>query len=391
MSTILERAMAMNDEIVANRRTIHQNPEVGHNLPNTVKLVKEKLTAMGYEPKDVCEGGVSVTVGGKRGGKTILLRADMDALPMEETSGLPFCSTNGYGHTCGHDMHAAMLLGAAKLLKEDEDELEGTVKLMFQPAEEMLSGANAMIQGGILENPKVDAAMALHVFPGDLHPGVLATNVGPIAASADMIIIKIKGHGGHGSEPEKAIDPINVGVHIHLAMQELIAREVGAQETVVLTFGAFNAGNASNIIPETAEMQGTLRAFNNELREHLKKRIVEVATGVANTFRATAEVEYRVGTPANINDAEMTKEVSGYVTEAGMKVVEAPRMMGSEDFAYVSSQIPSVFFSLGAGGDDECYHRGNNHSPLVVFNEDCLHYGVATLVTGAENWLKNHK
>ena len=221
----LERAKAILPEMTANRRFLHQNPELGMNLKVTTEFVMEKLREMGIEPK-LCGGcGVTALIGKKEDGPVFLLRADMDALPMKEESGLPFAAKGDTAHCCGHDMHTAMLLGAAKILKEQEEELPGRVKLMFQPGEETLEGAKAMIADGILENPHVDAAMGVHMAP--LAPaGFVGYNAGVVCNSSDLLEISIEGKGGHGASPHHSVDPINVGLHIHLALQELIAREV---------------------------------------------------------------------------------------------------------------------------------------------------------------------
>ena len=222
----LKRAMEIQAEVVANRRYLHQHPELGHNLDNTVRFVKEKLTEMGYAPADCGDHGIVALAGGKKPGKCILIRADMDALPMKEESGLEFSSlTDSAAHTCGHDTHTAMLLGAAKLLKEMEDEIPGTVKLMFQPAEEMCTGADSMLKAGVLENPHVDAAFGIHIFAA-VPSGVLVYGPGPMLSSADIFEITVKGKGGHGSMPNDTVDPIMVGAHILTALESINSREI---------------------------------------------------------------------------------------------------------------------------------------------------------------------
>jgi len=305
----LQRSKEMETELIQNRRHLHANPEVGLELPETVAFVMGQLKAMGYEPKEL-GGGVTCTVG--KSGKTILLRADMDALPMEELSGLDFASKKGAAHTCGHDMHTTMLLGAAKMLKENEDALNGTVKFMFQPAEEVFSGAKSMIENGILENPKPDCALSSHVFVGH-HYNKVFVKEGPLLSSCNGFKITITGKGCHGAQPQNGIDPINIGVHIHLALQEMIAREVDFMNGALLTFGQFVSGTAANIIPQTAVMQGTLRTFNEEIREYLVERMKTIVTLTAEQFRGTAEVEIVSNLPVLMNDADMTEEVRGYL------------------------------------------------------------------------------
>ena len=258
---ILSQAAALQSWMEEVRRDLHMHPETGFDLNYTLDKVRSELTAMGYEPKDCGRAGIVALAGGKKPGKTILLRADMDALPLQEMTGLDFASqTPGKMHGCGHDMHTAMLLGAAKLLKEHEDEIEGTVKLAFQPAEEIFLGAKDMIEIGLLENPKVDAAYMFHVAIGtDIPSGtviVLADGVG--MSSCEQYYIKVNGKGGHGSTPHVAIDPITAAAQIHVALAEINSRELDANEYGVFTTCRFNAGHASNIIPAFAEMWGRL-------------------------------------------------------------------------------------------------------------------------------------
>ena len=336
--------------------------------------------------------GVTAPLG--RGGKTILLRADMDALPMAEESGLEFaCPTGQQAHTCGHDFHAAMLLTAAKLLKESEDQLEGTVKFMFQPAEETFEGSKDMIEHGILEDPKPDAALAYHVGPGKMPVGIFMYNAGgTLMFSMDGFEINIKGRGSHGAFPHMAVDPINIGAHIYLALQELIARECDPSNACVLTVGQFHAGSAPNIIPESAVLEGTIRTNKAEEREKLIRRLKEVAEGTAAVYGGTAEVKFPCGVPTLVCDAALTNEMVGY-----MKELPIPGLMGvpnisasaSEDFALITEQIPSAYLYLSAGYLDE---RGaySAHNPKVQFNEDVLPVGAACLAHCAVQWLKHH-
>ena len=235
----LQSAQALYEQMVRDRRHLHQHPEVGMDLPETCSYVMARLAEMGYQPRRL-GGGVTATVTGKPGGKVFLLRADMDALPMREESGLPFASQRSCAHTCGHDMHTAMLLGAAQLLRDRAAELNGTVKFMFQPGEEVLSGARSMIEAGILEDPHVDAAMGAHMIPM-IPAGLGGYGTGVVSASSDHLVIRVEGRGGHGAHPQSTVDPINIGVHIHLALQELLSREADPAELVVLTFGKFPA------------------------------------------------------------------------------------------------------------------------------------------------------
>ena len=387
-----ERALELKDETIANRRHIHKNAETGLDLPKTKAYVMEKLTEYGLEPKD-CGYGVTATLG--KGGKVLLLRADMDALPMPEESGEEFaCPTGKEAHTCGHDFHAAMLLTAAKMLKEKEDTLEGTIKFMFQPAEETFEGSKNMIENGILENPPVDAALAYHVSPGKMPIGLFMYNdKDTMMYSVDGFKITIHGKGSHGAYPHVGVDPINIGVHIHLALQELIARESDPTHSCVLTIGQFAGGTAANIIPETAVLQGTIRTNKPEARELLVRRMKEVAEKTAAVYNGTVDIEMISEVPPLICNPKLTDEVVGYMQELGIPgLTPYPGISASasEDFAVIAEKVPSTFMYLAAGYLDV---RGQYpaHHPKAQFNEDVCPIGAACLAHCASQWLKNNK
>lgn len=387
-----ERALELKDETIANRRHIHKNAETGLDLPKTKAYVMKKLTEYGLEPKD-CGYGVTATLG--KGGKVLLLRADMDALPMPEESGEEFaCPTAKEAHTCGHDFHAAMLLTAAKMLKEKEDTLEGTIKFMFQPAEETFEGSKNMIENGILENPPVDAALAYHVSPGKMPIGLFMYNdKDTMMYSVDGFKITIHGKGSHGAYPHVGVDPINIGVHIHLALQELIARESDPTHSCVLTIGQFAGGTAANIIPETAVLQGTIRTNKPEARELLVRRMKEVAEKTAAVYNGTVDIEMISEVPPLICNPKLTDEVVGYMQELGIPgLTPYPGISASasEDFAVIAEKVPSTFMYLSAGYLDE---RGQYpaHHPKAQFNEDVCPIGAACLAHCASQWLKNNK
>ena len=387
-----ERALELKDETIANRRHIHKNAETGLDLPKTKAYVMEKLTEYGLEPKD-CGYGVTATLG--KGGKVLLLRADMDALPMPEESGEEFaCPTGKEAHTCGHDFHAAMLLTAAKMLKEKEDTLEGTIKFMFQPAEETFEGSKNMIENGILENPPVDAALAYHVSPGKMPIGLFMYNdKDTMMYSVDGFKITIHGKGSHGAYPHVGVDPINIGVHIYLALQELIARESDPTHSCVLTIGQFAGGTAANIIPETAVLQGTIRTNKPEARELLVRRMKEVAEKTAAVYNGTVDIEMISEVPPLICNPKLTDEVVGYMQELGIPgLTPYPGISASasEDFAVIAEKVPSTFMYLSAGYLDE---RGQYpaHHPKAQFNEDVCPIGAACLAHCASQWLKNNK
>ena len=387
-----ERALELKEETIENRRYFHTNAEVGLDMPKAKAYVMKKLTEYGLEPKE-CGYGVTATLG--KGGKVLLLRADMDALPMPEESGEPFaCPTGKEAHTCGHDFHAAMLLTAAKMLKENEAELEGTVKFMFQPAEETFQGGKNMLENGILENPHVDAALAYHVSPGKMPVGIYMYNsTGTMMFSVDGFKITVTGKGGHGAYPHTSIDPINIAVHVYLALEALIAREADPNKACVLTVGQFTAGTAENIIPNNAVMKGTIRTNDKTNRELLVRRMKEVAIKTAEVYGGTAEVEMLSEVPPLICDPKLTEEFVGYMKELnipGAMPYPGISASASEDFASIAEKVPSTFMYLSAGYTDE---RGQYpaHNPKAQFNEDVCPIGSSCLAHCATQWLKNNK
>ena len=395
--SLYHEAEAIRETIIANRRYLHQIPELGLELPQTAAYVEEKLKEMGYETQRIGSSGVTATVG-KGGGKCFLIRADMDALPVEED--IDFKSTNGNMHACGHDCHAAMLLGAAQLLKNHEDEIEGTVKLMFQPAEETMEGAKMMIEGGILENPHVDAAMGTHVFTSMPMP------VGSVAlmgakmrmAGSDWFTIYITGKGCHGAMPNTGVDPLNVMSHIHIALQAINARELDPMDNLVLTVGQMHGGQTSNVIPNEAMMSGTIRTLKNETRATVKARMEAIVASIATAFNAEARVEWGAGCPVLIQNEQLYKEVDGYLKGLdGIMFLNLDELgfagssgMGSEDFAYVSNDVPAVFLGIPAGTPQEGYVHPQHH-PKARFHENALPGGAAAYAHVAMEWLKNHK
>ena len=399
---LLAEAEALQPQLQKWRRTIHRNPEIGFDLPKTRALVKQALTEMGYQPQDCGKAGILALAGGKRPGKTILLRGDMDALPIFEESGEVFASeVPGRMHGCGHDMHTAMMLGAARLLKAHEDELEGTVKLEFQPAEEIFQGSPDMLAHGLLEAPHVDAAVMFHVLGGMPLPlgEVLVPGGGITMASCEQYHIVVHGKGGHGSMPENCIDPITAAAHIHIALQEINARELSQNDFGVLTTGRFAAGAASNVIPDTAEMWGTIRTTDPENKSGalIKQRMTEIAQGVAAAFRCTAEVTFSDFCPCMVVDETLSKDAFGYLSEMlGQGVMDMTSLTGgkpgggSEDFAFVSHEVPTVSLFLACGGPAQgC--RYSQHHPKVRFDDSVLYKGSAAYGYVAMRWLAEHK
>lgn len=388
MNDLLARAKELEDYGIEVRRRIHKNPEIGFDLPETGKLVRKELESFGYAPVQCGIAGITASAG--RPGKTFLLRADMDALPMREETGLPFASENGFMHACGHDIHTSALLLAARILKEREEELKGTVKLMFQPCEEGVGGASDMVKAGILENPSVDAAMALHVLHGK--SGTVGYSRNTACASSDIFTIRIKGKGGHGAAPHRCVDPINIAVHIHMALQALNSREVHPDEMLVCSICQMSAGTASNIFPETAVLNGTIRTMDIQVRTFARERLIQIAEQTANAFRGEAKVEFlHEGVPPMENNGDLLDASIGYIDgllDTGT-CIELPRMTGSEDFSVISQLVPSVLYWVGTGSEEEGYPYGV-HDPRVTFNEESLHKMAAIYANTAMEWLREH-
>lgn len=405
---LLQEAEAQAAQLIQYRRYLHSHPEIGFDLAGTVAFVKAQLTAMGYAPQDCGKAGVVVLAGGQKPGKVFLIRGDMDALPIREEADVEFASDNGKMHACGHDMHTAMLLGAAKLLKAHEEEIAGTVKLMFQPAEEIFEGSHDMIEAGVLQNPDVDGAMMIHVTAGMPFPAgtVVIPPAGVSAPGADFFEIRVQGKGCHGSMPNMGVDPITVAAHIVIALQEIHARELALGEPAVLTVGTIQAGVAPNVIPDEAILSGSIRTYDEEMRSFLKQRLQEIAQSVAATFRATAAVTFGSGCPCLVNDAELAQCVERYTKEllgrgkafsaADLQAMAAAgkqkqsRNSGSEDFAYVSQSVPGLMVAMAAGQPAQGYVYPQHH-PKAKFDESVLATGSAVYAYNAMRWLEEHQ
>lgn len=393
----LEEAKQLDSELKEIRRHIHSCPEAGKSLPATKVFVMDKLREYGYEPEEICESGIVALLRGGQApadSKTILLRADMDALAIKEEAPVDFASQNGFMHACGHDMHATMLLGAAKLLKTHENELRGNVKLVFQPDEEGFTGAKTMLAAGVLENPKVDVGMALHVNSGT-PSGMFLCGLGTCMAGCTLFRVRVKGTGCHGAMPETGVDPINIAAHIYLSLQEIVAREIAPTSPVALTIGKFDGGKAPNIIPEEVVMEGTIRTMDRDLSAKIYKRIEEISTQTAALFRGAAEVAEMASAPPLLNDKELVKEMAGYIkeiTDPSKVYLFEQGGMGSEDFASYTYEIPCSYLLLGAGTaqENELYGKPM-HNDHVVFNEDIMPLGSAALATCATEWLNNNQ
>jgi amidohydrolase len=388
MSTVADSLRSDIDEImpgvIADRRYLHTIPELGLNLPKTAAYVLERLKAIGVEEikAGIAVSGITAMIHGTKPGaaKVALIRADMDALPIVEENAVEYVSTHpGKMHACGHDAHTAMLLGIATLLMERRDHFSGSVKLLFQPGEEDPGGAEPMIKEGVLENPHVDAVFGMHVGQA-LPAGKIAYAPGPALASADSATIIIQGKGGHGASPHQTVDPIVISAHLVLALQTIVSRNVDPVDTALVTVGMIGAGEASNVIPDTAELRLTIRAFKQETREFLERRIREITTSVVDAFGASASIDYECGYPPTVNDPEFTALVQEVATEVvgEANAVLSPPRMGAEDFSYFLEQRPGSFFFVGTRNESKGL-TGNHHHPRFDIDEEGLSYGIETM------------
>lgn len=392
---LLDEARALLPEMVALRRRIHENPELGLVLPDTQKAVLEALAPLELE---IATGGrTSAVVATLRGGRaaaahagpTLLLRADMDALPMPEHTGLPYASRHeGRMHACGHDAHVAMLVGAARLLARRRAELPGIVKLLFQPGEEGFGGARILIEEGLLEAaPRVEAAFAIHV-DSSLPSGRLALRPGPIMAAADVISIELEGRGGHASMPHLALDPIPAACEIVLALQSFVTRRIDVFDPVVITVTRVQAGSAANVVPASASLLGTIRSTSERSRAAAHEGVRRVAEGVAAAHGLEARVHVVPGYPVTVNDAgfaAFAREVAGALLGAPALVDMPAPVMGAEDFSYLLQRVPGAIVFLGARPPGQ---RGEPlHSSRMVLDEEAMAQGAALHAAMALRWL----
>ena len=387
MNKFLKRAQELEASMKSDRRYLHQNAEVGFDLPITTKYVMDRLQEIGLEPKEICKSGVTALIEGKKPGKTYLLRADMDALSMSEENVLEFASKTNAAHNCGHDMHTAILLGAAQILKENVDELEGNVRLMFQPNEEAFLGSKAMIEAGVLDD--VDVASCMHMML-DYDASNYACAPGFFSSSCDGFKITVSGKGCHGAMPHLGIDPINVGMSICTAFQQLVSRETPPKETASLTFGQFSGGNTPNIVPDKVVIQGTLRTYNAELRAKLVNRMQTIVKSSGEMYGTTVEYEVLSDVPSIYVNPEMLEEVKTYLSEIeGLTLANDNfRITPSDDMAFISEKVPTVYLLLQARVKDNPYPH---HNPKVLFDESAMTWGAAMHAQCAFEWLRNHK
>jgi amidohydrolase len=380
-------------DIVALRRDLHEHPELAFEEVRTSGIVAQRLRALGLEVQTgvAKTGVVGLLRGGKSGpgAKTIAIRADMDALPIHELNEIDYRSTvDGKMHACGHDGHTSIALAVADILSKRRDELNGNVKFVFQPAEEQIGGAEPMVKEGAMES--VDGIIGLHLISN--YPiGRVGVRSGPVFASADKFVITVRGKGGHAAMPEGAVDPIVIAAYIITALQTLISRETSPFSPAVITIGKVQAGSAFNIIPETAELQGTMRAFSQEHREKLIRRITELADGVASAMGGSCEVQVFDGCPPCVNDEAMTELVHKAAVEAvGEQAVddgEDVMTTGSDDMAYFLDAVPGCYFIVGANNPEKGANYPHHH-PRFNIDEDALPVAVEVLARAAMDYLK---
>lgn len=387
---ILSGAKRIEEQIRTDRRQLHREAEVGRELPKTAAYVARRLEEMGYDPRPL-GGGLTAEITGRDTGRCILLRADMDALSIREETDLPFRAENGAMHACGHDMHTAMLLGAAQLLRDRREGLNGTVRLVFQPDEEGFTGAKSMLAAGVLEGLRPGAALALHVNSGT-PSGLVLCGRGTFMAGCTLFRITVQGVGCHGAMPETGVDPVTIAAHICLALQEIPAREIGARTPVVVTVGRLAAGQAPNIIPQNAVIEGTVRTFDREVTARVMERIGTIAACTAQAYRGSARTEELASAPPLVNDSALMDRAADWsrqlLGEQGVYLLEEGGM-GSEDFASYTYEVPSAYLLLGAGTREEDPRYGAPmHNERVVFNEEVLPLGAALHAYCAMKWLE---
>ena len=383
MIDFLKEARKIEPEIIEIRRQIHRRPELAYKEKATSKLVAGKLRSFGLEVRTGIGGtGVLGILRGPRKGRVVGLRADMDALPIEEMADVDFRSKeNGVMHACGHDTHVAMLLGTAKLLADHREDLAGMVKFFFQPAEEHggRGGAKPMIQEGVMESPKVDFVFGLHIV-GDVESGVIAFRGGPTMAAPDSFEIRITGRGGHGAYPQHTIDPIYVAAQLIIALQGVSGRMIDPIQPIVISVGSIHSGTKENIIPDQAILHGTIRTLDEFTRKRAKAKVSEVAKGVCRAFGAKAEVEFEKDAyPVMVNDEKVTERAKNIVRKLhGTRVKLMALQLGGEDFSRFLHEAPGTFYFLGTKNPAKgCIY--NNHSPRFKVDEDVLKFGTASL------------
>jgi amidohydrolase len=381
----------MKDWLIEIRRTIHSHPELGFEEVETSRLISAWLESFGLDvKKGVAKTGVVGLLRGGEPGKTVALRADMDALPIDEATGVPYASKiKGKMHACGHDAHVTILLGVARFFSTIREQVKGNIKLIFQPGEEGFGGGKLMVEAGVLEDPNVDAIFAAHVFPF-LPTGQVGITEGKAMASSDKFTLRIIGKGGHGAYPHVTHDPILAAGHIITQIQSIVSRNVNPLDSAVVSFGAVHGGRAYNVIPDDVELTGTVRSLNPEVREELKSRIEQITRGVVVSLGLDYHYEFEYGYPVLINDAWMSKLVVSTCSKAiGKDNVEILQpSMGAEDFAYYLEKCPGAIFRLGVRNEKKGLIQPH-HNTLFNIDEDVLPFGVEMFVRVIDEFLGN--
>lgn len=380
--TLMQRVREHEEEFIGLRRRIHEHAEVSFQEVETTRLVREYLDSLGIEnhPNGTVTGAIGILKGDKPG-PVIALRADMDALKLTEQTGLPFASKNpGACHACGHDIHTAVLMGTAKILKSYQKELHGTVKFLFQPAEEGLGGSRTMIENGALENPKVDYILACHTWP-EMPAGSIGVRKGAMLGASDTFTITVTGKGGHAAHPHKGIDPVVIAAHIITQLQTIVSRRIAPVDAAVVTVGHLTAGTVSNIIPNEAVMEGTVRTQDPDTRKKVAEYMEQLAVGTARAMGGDAKVEYHFGVGPTMNDPALIDKISEAVSQVlgPDKLLQVPvPSMGAEDFAFYLEKVPGALFRLGTS-DERPESRWALHNPSILFNEEAIPTGIAAM------------
>ncbi len=380
------------DELVATRRDFHMHPEIGFHEHRTSKIVAEKLQALGMEvQRGVGQTGVVGLLEGDKDGPVVLVRFDMDALPVIEATNVPYASqTPGRMHACGHDGHMSMGLGLAQIMSKYRDQIAGTVKFVFQPAEEGLGGAFAMIADGVLENPVPDVAFAMHLW-SPLELGTVQVVSGPAMSASSIFTLTITGKGGHGAQPHQAVDPILAAGHIITALQSIVSRNIDPQESVVISLGQLKAGTAHNVIPEAVTIKGTVRSYSNEIHRMLYRRILEMSQNMATAFGCSVSLETIAIVAAVVNDEKAAAAVQKAAEiVVGKENVINKREMASEDMGYMLEEIPGCYFFIGAKNEEKGFNYPHHH-PRFNFDESAMINGVATMGEAVAQYVLNSK
>lgn len=399
ISRILEITNKYEDEIIANRRKIHENPELAFEEYETSIFVKSELAKYGIEIQEGTRGtGVIGILEGKRAGKVLLLRGDMDALPVEEATDLEFKSKNkGVMHACGHDVHTANLLGVAKILSELKDEFTGTVKFVFQPAEESGGGGRKMVADGVLENPKVDAAIALHIMPDE--EGFITISDKNITSYSDSFTIDVKGKKAHTSKPQQGVDAINIAANIVVALNSILSKNIDPFEVGTFSIGKINGGDAINIVADNVELRGMMRTTSEDGRNIIRTKIEEISKGIARTYGGECSFKFIEGYPSVYNDERLTSMIKNEFIEnysVMMNDIDSKRanrtdlinkerdtMLGAEDFGFFAQNVPSCFYMVGTG------HYAPAHNPNFFVNEDYIKLCTRTMLIAALKYLNS--